>query len=486
MKLSRRATLQGLTASAAGAMLPRVSLGQSAAQKTYVIELCIRDQIDFGHVMVPPSLAKATNLKRGENGRAAAIFFDQNKLIEKPNGVYLTPESSALGAHVDTIAMVELCELTFGPVHGHEAGSPIRSPGRSRNAGGGRQAMWNGEPGQSNSEGATYSSTPTIVSLHNAWVREQSPNRLNGLVIKGTQRHFGIYHFGAGLAGSELTRFQTVNSLLSAFPSSASVDNNTLKTQAQADAVRDSLGKLDQRALAERSLVPGSVENHLTQLADARNLLYRGAPKTFSLPLTAEEKSYWSSGVPGKYGRTTIDVWEQAAYAFKLISNDIVQSIALEIDIGDVHEQRTARQMTQQTGVVVGPLVKLIESLKKSGHYDRTLIIISNADGGRAPAAGSSGDEGKNGFILAGGMIKGGYYGDIKPGAADGNGQRYIYHAPDVATGAPIPTGTEKNDKRLAAAPLWRTMAKALGISDAFAGKFPDVSSAAPMAWLLR
>lgn len=130
--------------------------------------------------------------------------------------------------------------------------------------------------------------------------------------------------------------------------------------------------------------------------------------------------------------------------------------------------------------------MKLIESLKTAGLYDRTLIIISTSDGGRAPAAGSSGDEGKNGVILAGGMIRGGYYGDIKPGAADGNGQRYSYHAPDAATGLPIPNGTEGNDRRLAAAPLWRTMAKALRISDAFAGQFADVAGSAALPWLLR
>jgi hypothetical protein len=488
MKLSRRTILKGLAAGAAGAMLPtREALAQAAAEKTYVIELCLRDQVDFGHVMVSPSLARATNLKRGENGRAAALFYDQSKLIEKPNEVFLTPESKALEPHVDTIAMVELCQLTTGPVHGHEASNPTRSPGRTRNKTNGRIPMWNGEPGQQNSEGASYSSTPTIVSLHNAWARTQSPARTNGVAIKGTQRAFAIYHFGAGLTGSELTRFQTVSALLKAFPdSAASADNNTLKTAAQADAVRDALTKLDRRLLETRSFAKSAVDSHVAQLADVRNLLYRGAPKAFKLPLTAEEKSYWSSGVPGKYGRMTIDVWEQAAYAFKLISNDIVQSVALEVDIGDVHDQRTASQMKAQTGIVVGPLVKLIESLKQAELYDRTLIIVSLADGSRAPAAGSAGDEGKNGFILAGGMIRGGYYGDIKPGASDGNGQKYIYHAPDVATGEPIATGTEKNDKRLDPAPLWRTMAKALKISDEFASQFPDVASAKPMQWLLR
>jgi hypothetical protein len=483
--LTRRSILKGLAAGAATAMLPRGARAQSTTDKTYCIELCLRDQIDFGHVMVAPGLAKATNLRRGENGRACALFYDSNKLIQKPGDVFLTPESATLEPHVDSVAMVELCELTFGPIHGHEAGNPARSPGRGK-AGAGRIAMWNGEPGQQSSEGATYSSTPTFSSFHNAWIRTKFPDRTNGIVIKGTQRPFAIYQFGAGLAGAELTRFQSVNELLAAFPNKASTDSNTLKTAAQADAVRDALTKLDRRALTARSTGAALMEDHSTQLSDLRNLLYRGAPKSFSLALTSDEKTYWSSGVPGKYGRTTIDVWEQAAYAFKLVSNDVVQSVVMEVDIGDVHGERTAPQMKQQTGIIVGPLVKLIESLKKAGIYDRTLIIVSTADGGRAPAAGSSGDEGKNGFILAGGMIRGGYYGDIRPGAADGNGQKYVYHAPDVATGAPAATGTEGNDRRLAPAPLWRTMAKALKISDTYASQFPDVKNASPLSWLLR
>ncbi|MBL8949358.1 MAG: DUF1501 domain-containing protein [Myxococcaceae bacterium] len=485
MKLSRRDVLQGLAAGAA--LGGRTAFGQAMPnpEKTYVIELCLRDQLDFGHIMVAPGLARSSTLRRGENGRAAALFFQQSELTEKAGNVFLTPQSRVLEPHVDSIAMLELCELTYGPVHGHEAGNPVRSPGRSLQQSGGRIPMWNGEPGQQNGEGPTYSSTPTIVSLHNAWTRSVQSDRTNGLVIKGTERHHAIYHFGAGLAGSELTRFQTVSSLLAAFPNRTS-DSNTLKTPVEADAVRDTLAKMDRRSLGGRGIGSGALDNHVAQLGDARNLLYRGAPKVFSLPLTQAERTYWSAGVPNRYGRTTIDVWEQAAYAFKLVSNDMVASVAMEIDIGDVHGERTAPQMRDQTAVVVGPLLKLIESLKMAGLYDRTLIVISTADGGRAPAAGSSGDEGKNGVILAGGMIRGGYYGDIRPGATDSNGQKYVYHAPDAATGAPIPNGTEGNDRRLSAAPLWRTMAKALRISDAFAGQFSDVSGAGVMQWLLR
>jgi hypothetical protein len=483
VRLTRRAALKGLTAASLAA--PRLGSAQTAPEKTYVIELCMRDQVDFGHIMVAPGLARATNLRRGESGRACALFYDQSQLVQKPNEVFLTPESRALEPHLDSVAMVELVELTYGPVHGHEPGNPLRSPGRNVDGAGGRMPMWNGEPGQGTGDGARYSSTPTLVSLHNAWMRQQVPERINGVAIKGTQRPYAIFHFGAGLPGSELTRFQTVDSLLAAFPNQ-STDSNTLKSAALADGVRDVLGRLDRRALLARGIGAGAVDNHVSQWSEARNLLYRGAPKVFSLPLTPEERAYWSAGVPPAYGRTTIDVWEQAAYAFKLIANDVVHSVALEVDIGDVHGERTASQLKAQTEVMVLPLVRLIESLKAAGLYDRTLIIISTADGGRAPAAGSSGDEGKNGIVVAGGMIRGGYYGDIRPGAPDADGQRYLYHAPDLATGQPVPVGADDNGGRLPAANLWRTLARALRIPDAFAGQFPDVAGAAALPWLLR
>jgi arylsulfatase A-like enzyme len=86
------------------------------------------------------------------------------------------------------------------------------------------------------------------------------------------------------------------------------------------------------------------------------------------------------------------------------------------------------------------PLVRLIESLKAAGLYENTLIAIYTLDGGRAPAANSSGGEGKSGLMLAGGMIQGGYYGDVGIAGDDGDGHVYSYSAPDPATGAPLGT----------------------------------------------
>jgi hypothetical protein len=483
MSFSRRSLLQSSAAAAAWAALsPKGAHAQAGAAKTIVIELCMRDQVDFGHVMVAPGLARDTNLRRGENGRRAALFFSQAQLTEARPNCFLTPQSIGLRPHLDTVAMVELGELTYGPVHGHEAGNPLRSPGRTRQSGAGRMPMWNGEPGQSNGEGATYSSTPTIVALHNAWQKQQHPGTRNGVILKGTNRAHAIYHFGGNVPGAEPDRFQSVDALLRAFPSMTQ-DSNLIKSQAEADVLAARMLQRDRRVLERRGI---DVTNHETQVREAKALLYRGAPRVFSLALTAQERAEWSAGVPARYGRTTIDVWEQAAYAFKLVSNDVTRSVALEVDIGDVHGERTDPQMRDQTLLMVVPLVRLIEKLKAAGLYERTLIVISTADGGRAPASGSSGDEGKNGFILAGGMVRGGYCGDIRNAGPDGDGQRYRYHMPDLATGQPIADGSMGNDRRVPAAPLWRSMAKALEIPDSVAGGFADVASARALPWLVR
>lgn len=458
---------------------------QAAPPASILIEICLRDQLDFGHVMVAPGLARDVNLRRGENGNRCALFFNQADLIALPNNVFLTPQSAPLQPHIDTVAMMELGELTYGPVHGHEASNPLRSPGRSgqRMGSGTRLPMWEGEPGRSNGEGANYSSTPTPAALHNYLQKLATPGLRNAVVIKGTQRAGAIYHFGAGLGGAEPDRYQDVAALLRAFPASGA--GSSLLPPAQARAMGKGLDALDRALLGRRGVTAQATANHVQQLGEATATLGRTAPG-FSLALTAEERSYWSAGVPGRYGRTTIDVWEQAAYAFKLVRSGLVRTVAIEVDIGDVHGERTASQMRDQTLITVLPLVRLIEQLKAAGLYDRSLIVVSTADGGRAPSAGSSGDEGKNGVILAGGMVRGGYYGDIRADSISGDGHRYRYLMPDLASGAPDPTGTLGNDKRVPAAALWRSVMAASGAPATVLDQFPDVSGARVLPWLVR
>jgi hypothetical protein len=56
------------------------------------------------------------------------MFFQQNQLVQRANNVYLTPDSMALDPHLDSIAMVDTCELTPGSVHYHQAANRCRSP----------------------------------------------------------------------------------------------------------------------------------------------------------------------------------------------------------------------------------------------------------------------------------------------------------------------------------------------------------------------
>lgn len=464
------------------------ALGKAGAQdseQTYFVEICLRDQLDFGHVMVAPGLARHTGLRRGERGRQCALFYEQDELREEAPGVFLTPQSLGLAPHLEHVAMMELGELTDGPVHGHEAANPLRSPGRTRTAGGGRVPMWEAEPGGNNSEGAFHTSTPTPLALHNWWQRQLQPDLHNGVVIKGTSRDYGMYHCGAGLPGSEPDRYQNAESLYSEFPATT-VDRNVLPERGEAELVTRFLRHVDPRFLQGRGYSTGARDAHLAQLEDHERLLHVAEPRVVDLRLSEEEVAYWSDGTPDPYGRQDIAPWEEAAWAFKLIDSGIVRSVGYEVDIGDIHGERTQPQMRDQTMTTVGPLVRLIEQFKAAGIWDQTLIAVSTTDGGRSPGAGSSGDQGKNGYILAGGKIRGGYYGDIRVAGDSGDGHEYSYHRPDGGTGVAIAGGTTGNDQRVEAAPLWRTIAQALRVPSDALSAFPDVADARPFDWLLR
>ena len=475
-----------------------LAMGQAWAEQqqdqapTYLIEINYRDQWDFGHVFVAPGLAQATNLRRGTDGRKCAMFYGMDQLQRQPQQVFLTPESMPLAPYVDTIAMIETCELSVGEIHGHEAANALRSPGRGYQSGPGRGAMWEREPERDHKQGNEhhYSSTPTPAVLHNYWQKQLDPGTRNGFTFKGISRSHTTYHHDAGLPGADLTRFQSVDALLNAFPSKVE-DYNILPSPAEAQALTTLLRRVDQRFLDRYGYSKGALENHHAQLDDAQRLIYVGEPKVFNLPLTEAERAYWAHDVPDQRGHgpgLKANIWEQVAYAHKLIKADMVRSIALEFDYVDVHDYRTKDQMDVMTKQTVWPLVRLIEQLKADGLYDRTLIAMVSLDGGRSPAANSAGDEGKNTILLAGGMIRGGYYGDVRVASDEGDGHRYSFHMPDLATGQAVADGAigRARDKRLPAAHVWRTMMKALKVPDALAGQFPDVSQAQPLSWLLR
>ncbi|MFO0635276.1 MAG: hypothetical protein U0168_20710 [Nannocystaceae bacterium] len=86
------------------------------------------------------------------------------------------------------------------------------------------------------------------------------------------------------------------------------------------------------------------------------------------------------------------------------------------------------------------PLARLIESIKAiPGMWDRTVIAIYSADGGCSPSANSYGNEGKSSFVLAGGRIRGGYFGDVRVAGNTGTGHTWSYVSPDDSGAAVVP-----------------------------------------------
>lgn len=458
-----------------------------AAPPVLFIEINLRDQWDFGHVFVAPGLATYANLKRGSTGDQCAMFFTPDQLAARDNRIYLTPHSLPLEPHLDSIAMIETCELGIGEIHGHEASNPLRSPGRTTSQDPGKQDMSAFEPvPYVPGNGLHYSSTPTPAALHNYWMKQLGATTRNGIAFKGISREHTAYHFGAGLPGAELDRHQTRAQLFAAFPDA--VENyNTLPTPEQAAALTAVLQKADSDYLERLEYAQQAHDVHGQELDDLPGRLYVGEPKLISLPLSEMETAYWSAGVPPQVGagNKKAEIWEQVAWAFKLVSNGLVNTVALEFDYLDWHDYRDQPLMDTLALQTVLPLARLIESLKLAGLYERSLIALYTLDSGRSPAAFSSGNIGKSGLMLAGGMIKGGYYGDVGVAGDQGDGHVYSFSAPDVATGLPGPAVTD-NSARMQGAHVWRTVMKALKIPDDVAGQFPDVAGAKPLDWLLK
>lgn len=454
------------------------------ALPTYFVEINLRDQWDFGHVMVSPGLATYPDLIRGTTGRKAALFYTTSELKPFPNGVYLTGDSIALAPHLENIALLETCELPMGTIHGHEAANAIRSPGRGYHAGPGRMPLWLRDPkAKIGGNEDHYGTVPTPASLHNYVQKQITPGLANGLAFKGISRpEHTVYHFGAGLAGAELDRYQSVGALQKAM----SYHTNVLPTAEEANLVIKFLKRIDQAYLARVAFAEKEKLDHLGRLDEVRKNYHQASVAGFNLALTAEEKDYWSAGVPEQQGAILkANIWEQCAYAAKLITGGVTRTVALEFDYLDVHDTRTEPQMRIMGRQTSLPLARLIETFKKAGIYDRTLIVMNTLDGGRSPAANSFGSEGKNGLILAGGKIKGGYYGDVRVGGKHEDGHRYVYHRPDD-NGVPVAQGVAHGGGRVAGADVWRTVAKALEIPDALAGSFTDSAKGRVLPYLLK
>jgi hypothetical protein len=317
--------------------------GAAAAEAnlpTYFVEINLRDQWDFGHVMVSPGLATCPGLIRGPTGRRAALFYTQDELKKFPNDVYLTGDSIALAPHLDSIALLETCELTMGTIHGHESANAIRSPGRGYQSGPGRIPMWLRDPHAK--EGGNenhYGTVPTPACLHNYYQKRMTSGLANGIAFKGISRpEHTVYHFGADLEGAELDRYQSVGSLLRAMSQTA----NVVSTPEEADLMIRFLKKVDERFLKATSFSANEKNDHRERVSGLKSDLYHGSGTSLHLQLTEEEVHYWSAGVPPQMGDIPkAGIWEQCALAAKLITSGRLRTVALEFDYLDVHDQRT-------------------------------------------------------------------------------------------------------------------------------------------------
>lgn len=462
--------------------------GMAGQVPTYFIELNLRDQWDFTHVFVPPGIVSAgPNLIRGGEGNKCTLFYDpQTEVVQQANNFYTTPDSAALVPHLDSIAICELNEICTGAIHGHEAVNAIRSPGRTKSQQAGKSPVWENEPGFSEQgNDYYYSSTPTPACLHN-WLQKQvTPSGLkNGITMKYISRFHTICHYGAGVAAAELTRIQSVDQLFQEFPDTVE-DLNILPTAQEADLLEDVLERVDQDFFTRYGYKDIAKTKHAEHLAEAAALWHSGETKLVSMPLTEEEISYWSSGVPDQVGdNIKAQIWEQAAWAFKLLSNDVTRTVSIEFDYLDVHETRSQSVMNTMGLQCVLPLTRLIESLKAAGIYDQTLIAVISSDGGRSPAANSYGNSGKNTLMLAGRHVKPGYYGDVSVAGASGDGHMYAYHVPDPNTGALAPAVTD-NSGRLDGAHAWRTIMTALDVPSDVLEQYPDVAGKPPLKFMI-
>ncbi|MBL8950424.1 MAG: DUF1501 domain-containing protein [Myxococcaceae bacterium] len=474
----------------------------AANTPTYFVEINYRDQVDLGQVFVAPGLATASNLRRGDTGDACAMYVQQANLTQRANNVYLTPESLALDPHLPNIAFCDLGEMTPGAIHYHNSANRMRSPDCSYTRSGGMGPMFDNDPVSNFPQGCEeyYSAMPTPASLHNHLQKQLTPGVRNGVALKGITRSIHtVYHYAAGLQGGELDRMRSQQNLFNAFPATSTTTPSILGSPAEAELFSKMLKKVDPKFLQSRRQTQSVIDQHVSQLNEAQVPLTRTSTMSFDLRLTAAERTSWRQGVPepnvdgfveGQDGRPSsveFQIWEQYALATKLLLSGLTRTVALEGEFIDIHNQRPQKQMEVHAKQCALPLARMIEAFKAGGIWDRTLIAIFTADGSRPPGAGYSGDRGKNTVVLAGGMIRGGYFGDVRVAGDLGNGHSYSYHMPDLTTGQPVSMGVRDGDnsRRVPGSRIWRTIAKAFGAPDTLVNGFAPVASASPLPFML-
>ena len=505
--LERRRLFHLLTAPALAALLPRQALvdaanllvgprealAQAKPVAKYFIEISLRDQWDFIHFVVPPGVATHPGLVHGleGNGEACSLFQRPNTLTAGPNQLFFTDQSKAMLAHADSLAVVQTVELCIGGIHGHEAVNGMRSPGRGYAQNDGFKPMWTADdPNQKDAAGDEFfygsAPTPELVHLHHRRLLQPTSDR-KGLALKflgRSDKKHSVYYFPGDLSDTGFARVQSRQELEALFgprpvasPPVAAADKEHLQAF---------LRLLDARHARELKIDAKGVQVHGLRQDSFLSRL-GAAPKTVSLNLTDEEKAYWSSDVPAERSSAPkMHLWEQAALTFKLIEADAVSTVALEFCCEDMHGPRSSAaiaDMGAQLGLV---LARLISKLKAAGLYDDTAILVTSLDGGRSLRIDSDGSGGLNTFLLAGGRIQGGYYGDVKVTMTEGSRNTYAYHRPDAASGRPVDVGNTDNGGRVENAVAYRTILKAMGIPETFFDALPTVGQGPYLRSLIK
>lgn len=304
--------------------------------------------------------------------------------------------------------------------------------------------------------------------------------------MKGVGRSIHtVYHFEGELALGEITRFTNFGRLVAYYQPQEGKSHQIIATQSQQQAFAELLARFDKSFLSAKKFDDFKQTLHAENVNQLSSVMNR---TSLNLELTDEEVNYWSSDVPDQMsGKSLMPIWKQAAFASKLLTSRQVRTVSLEFDYSDIHGIRSKDAMDTMAKQTVLPLDRLIKALKEDGIWDQTVILINTLDGSRTPNADSFGNTGKNGFILAGGSIKGGYYGDIKHiRSSSGGGNVYAYHVPDLATGVAVPNGVEDNSNRVPDQVAYTTILKAIGISSDFIKDLPNTDISNTMDFLFK
>jgi hypothetical protein len=479
--------------------LLNILVGEAHAQSmmagpSYFLEVNFRDQWDFGNLFVAPSIAKNYSSVKSR----IAVFEEP---ISERRNFYLTSHGQELRPHLDTIAVLEVGECPLRgteSVHGHEAGNPLRSPGRSKTSGAGRIDMATSDK---RTQGAgneiLFSSTPTPLILHNFLQKQSEPSLTNGLLLRSSVRSkvHTFYHFEANLANAQVDRFFDKTTFLNSINKGVGVPSPSMTlVDKYGTKIAEFLKKVDSdymRRVASNSQAELKHQSHLDALKQKLSSAQAPVQKGL-IALSPVEVDAWSKGIgpqlecPGddslkcQVRGDKMNIGEMFGYVSKLFTSGQVRSVGIDYDVSDVHNNRTPfllNNQAQQTGL---PLARLIQSLKDAGIYDDTVIAMYTLDGSRSPLLNSTGDGTKNAIILAGGKINGGYYGDV---AVEKSAIRYF--RPDD-NGNVSSTGATDRTMRVPAADIYKTVMTAAKVPMGVLDQFPDVKPGKLLNYLLR